>query len=58
MISDNLKLSFSSVDYSLYTRRIALSDNFHKKQKDMLAYAPVQFNYLWTLAKTFVVPAS
>ena len=25
---------------------------------DMLAYTPVEFNYLETLAKTFIIPAS
>ena len=42
---------------SLYTRRIAVKDDFHKKRLDMLAYAPVDYNYLETLAKTFIIPA-
>ena len=45
------------MDCSLYTRRIALKDDYHKKRKDMLAYAPVEYNYLETLAKTFIIPA-
>ena len=57
MISDNLNLSLGIVDYSLYTRRIALKDDYHKKRMDMLAYTPVEFNYLETLAKTFIIPA-
>ena len=57
MISDNPNVSFGIVDFSLYTRRIALKDDFHKKRMDMLAYTPVEFNYLETLAKTFIIPA-
>ena len=57
MISDNPNVSLGSVDCSLYTRRIALKDDYHKKRMDMLAYTPVEFNYLETLAKTFIIPA-
>ena len=57
MISDNPNVSLGIVDYSLYTRRIALKDDYHKKRMDMLAYAPVENNYLETLAKTFIIPA-
>ena len=57
MISDNLNVSLGIVDCSLYTRRTALNDDYHKKKMDMLAYAPVDYNYLETLAKTFIIPA-
>ena len=57
MISDNPNVSLRIVDCSLYTRRIALKDDYHKKRIDMLAYTPVEFNYLETLAKTFIIPA-
>ena len=40
-----------------YTRRIALKDDYHKKRMDVLAYTPVEFNYLETLAKIFIIPA-
>ena len=42
---------------SLYTRRNALKDDYHKKRMDMFAYAPVENFFLKTLAKTFVIPA-
>ena len=45
------------MDCSLYTRRIALKDDYHKKRMDLLAYAPVEYNYLATLAKTIIIPA-
>ena len=57
MISDNPNVSLGIVDCSLYTRRIALKDDYHEKRMDMLAYAPVEYNYLETLAKTFIIPA-
>ena len=43
------------MDCSLYTRRIALKDDYHKKIMDMLAYSPVEYNYLETSAKTFII---
>ena len=49
MISDNPNVSLGIVDCSLYTRRIALKDDYHKKRMDMLAYTPVEFNSLETL---------
>ena len=52
-ISDNPNVSLGIVDCSLYTRRIALKDDFHKKGVDMLAYAPVEYIYLETLANIF-----
>ena len=57
MISDNPNVRLGIVNCSLYTRHIALKDDYHKKRMDMLAYTPVEFNYLETLAKTFVFPA-
>ena len=57
MISDKPNVSLEIVDCPLYTRRIALKDDYHKKRMDMLVYAPVEFNYLETLAKTFIIPA-
>ena len=45
MVSDNPNVSLGIVDCSLYTRRIALKDDYHKKRMDMLAYTPVEFNY-------------
>ena len=57
MISDNPNFSLGIVDCSLYTRRIALKDDYHKKRMDMLAYAPVEYTYSETLAKIFIIPA-
>ena len=57
MTSDNPNVSLGIVAFSLYTRRIALKDDYQKKRMDMLAYVPVEYNYLETLAKTFIIPA-
>ena len=57
MISVNPNVSLGIVDCSLYTRRIALKDDYHKKRMDMLAYTHKELNYLETLAKTFIIRA-
>ena len=44
MISDNPNVSLGIVYCSLYTRRIALRDDYHTKRRDKLAYTPVEFN--------------
>ena len=57
MCSDNPNVSLGSVEYSVYTCRTALKDAYHTKRIDLLAYTPVEFNHLETLAKTFIIPA-
>ena len=57
MISDNSNVSLGIVDCSVYTYRIALNGDYQKKRIDMLAYTPVEFNYLEILSKTFIIPA-
>ena len=57
MIGDNTNVSLGNNEGSLYTRRIALKDDYRKKRMHMLAYTPVEFNYLETLAKIFIIPA-
>ena len=57
MISDNPNVSLGIAVCSLYTRRIVLKDDYHKKRMDMLAYAPVEYKFLDTLAWTFIISA-
>ena len=57
MISVNPNVSLRIVDCSLYTRLIALKDDYRKKRMEMLAYITVEFNYLETLANIFIFPA-
>ena len=61
MMSDenpNVSLSLGTVDCSLYTWRVRLKENCHKKTKrlDQLAYARIEHNYMETLAKTYIIP--
>ena len=35
----------------------ALKEDYHKKRIGIFAYAPVEYSYLETLAKTFIIPA-
>ena len=56
-ISDNSNISLGIVDCSLYIYRFALKDDYHRKRMHMSAYTPVEFNFLETLAKTFIIPA-
>ena len=58
MVSDNPNGSLGIVDCSLYTRRIGLKKDCHMKKKDILAYIPVEYNYMETLEKTFTIPSS
>ena len=58
MIGDNPNVSLGIVYCSLYTRGIGLKEDYHKKRMDMLAFAPVEYNYMETLAKTFIIPSS
>ena len=57
MISENPNVSLGIVDCSLYTRRVKLNEDYHKKRMSQLAYAPVEYNYMERLAKTFIIPA-
>ena len=57
MISENPNVSLGNMHCSLYTRRVILEDNCHKKIMYQLASAPVEYNFMETLAKTFIIPA-
>ena len=57
MISDNPNVSIGIADCSIYTRRIDLKDDYHKKPMDMLAHTPVESNYLETPTYTSIIPA-
>ena len=57
MIRENPNVSLGIVDCSLYTRRVMLREDYHKMRMSQLAYAPVEYNYMETLAKTFITPA-
>ena len=58
MIDDNLNRSLEKAYCSPYTRRIALKEIYHRKRKDIIPYTRVEYNFLETLAETFIIPAS
>ena len=53
MTRNNQNVSLGIAHCSLYIRRIALKDDYHKKTMDILAYTSVEFNYLETLADSY-----
>ena len=55
MVSDNPNVRLGFVDCSLYTRSIGVKEDYHKTRMDMLAYAPVEYNCMETMAKTFII---
>ena len=57
MIVNNPNVSLGFLDCPFYTHRIAVKDDYHKKRNNMLVYVPVEYIYLETLAKTFILPA-
>ena len=57
MVSENPNVSLGIVDCSLYTRRVMLKEDYHKKRMSQLADAPVEYNYMETLAMTYIIPA-
>ena len=56
-IGNHTKVNLGIADCSNYYRCVALKDDYHKKRLDMLSYIPVEFNYMETLGKTFIIPA-
>ena len=57
MISENPNVGLGFADFSLYNRRVMLKEDYHKKRMSQPAYAPVEYNYMETLAKTYIIPA-
>ena len=57
MISDIPNVSLGMVGCSVQTLHSALNNGYHKKRMDMLAYTPVDLNYMETVAKTSISPA-
>ena len=57
MISEKPNVSLGIVDCCLYTRRVMLKEDYHEKRMSQIAYAPVKFNYMETLAKSIIIRA-
>ena len=57
MTSENPNVSLGIVNCSPYTRHVKLKEDYHEKRMYPLAYAPVEYNYMETLAKIYIIPA-
>ena len=57
MINENPNVNLGFVDCSLCTRRVMFKEDYHKKRTSQLAYAPVEYNNMETLAKIYIIPA-
>ena len=56
-VNDNHNVSLAIVDCSLHTRRIAVTEDYHKKRVHKLACTPLEFNNMETPAKISNIPA-
>ena len=56
-INENPSVSLAIVHSPLYTRRIALKDDYHRKRLEMFTYTPVEIIFLVNPAKSSVIPA-
>ena len=57
MITENPNVSLGIVDCSLYTGSVMLKENYHKKRMSQLVYDPVEYKYMKTLAKPYIILA-
>ena len=57
MLSDNPNVSLKIFDCSLFTRRISVAEPNHQYVQWNLEREPAQYNYMETIARTFIVPS-
>ena len=57
MLSDNPNVSLKIVDCSLFTRRILVAEPNHQYLQWNLEREPAQYNYMETIARTFIIPS-
>ena len=57
MLSDNLNVSLKIVDCSLFTRKILVAEPKHQNLQWNLEREPAQYNYMETIARTFIIPS-
>ena len=57
MISENPNVSLGVVDSPFCTRREILEKDYHKERFAQLAYAPVEYKYMETFARTCIILA-
>ena len=57
MLSDNANVSLKIVDSSLFTRKISVAEPNHQYLQRNLEREPAHYNYMETIAKTFIIPS-
>ena len=57
MLSDNPNASLKIADCSLFTRRILVAEPIHQYLQWNSEREPAQYNYMETIARTFIVPS-
>ena len=57
MLSDNPNVSLKTIDCSLFTRRILVAEPNHQYLQWNLEREPDQYNYMETIARTFIIPS-
>ena len=57
MIRDNPNNSLGIVECSLYTQRVTLKEDYHRKRWHVRAFISLEYDYLGNLAISFIIPA-
>ena len=57
MLSANPNVSLKIQDCSLFTRRVALNENYFQILKMQLSNMPASYNFMETIARTFIIPS-
>ena len=57
MISYNPQVSLNVLDCSLFTGRAVVNDAYHQTIKYQLTHQPACYNFMETIARTFVIPS-
>ena len=57
MLSDKPNVSLKSVDCSLFTRKFLVAEPNHQYLQWHLEREPAQYNYVETIARTFIFPS-
>ena len=57
MLSDKLNISLKIVDCSLFTQRTLVAGPNHQYLQGNLEREPAQYNYMETIARTFIIPS-
>ena len=57
MISHNSHVSLKVLDCSFFTRLVVVNEVYHQTIKYQLTHQPACYNFMETMARTFVIPS-